>query len=177
MALAAQLAVLIAQTRRQAGLQEALAEERLLHRLALALVAAPDLATMLAQLAAALQPLGLADRLFLLEGEALEVLGALSGTGQSLLATEHAFSRSVARWVYEHAKPLHLLDAQSDDAFKERQSIAALGLSTIFAAPVEAAGQPRRVLYLDSQSALETGSGALRTLVGAAEIVAAWLSR
>lgn len=115
------------------------------------------------------------DRAFLLAGEALTPVAAVDGRGGAL-ASDARPSRSVCRHVFDTATAVRMLDAQNSEQWGSQQSIQAMDLRTIVAAPVLREGVPAGVLYVDSadvmqrlgareQALLEAAAGAFAPLV------------
>jgi GAF domain-containing protein len=157
--------------RYQTGFEEL---ERL-QRLAVPAIAATRLDDLLAPLAAEALALTGAERLMLLKGPSLACEAAYGPQGP-LPAAQDA-SGTIVRWVWEHGEPLHLLDAQSDEAFQTQRSVVALGLRTVYAVPVEHQGRRHGVLYLDTPRLSEPNAQAVHTLARMAGLVGAFLSR
>ena len=91
----------------------------------------------------------------------------LAADGSAATATGTPVSTGICDWVLAHGEPLHLVDVQDDEAFAERRSVMALGLRTVFAAPLP--GHPGLLLYFDSQRVLDAPPGTLATLARLAE--------
>jgi GAF domain-containing protein len=177
MALGRQVAITIGNARRLERYRNGYEELQVLHRLALATLGVTELEAFLAPIAAEAVRLCDADRALLLVGEDLTCAAALDGTGKLLAAGAGDVSTSVSRWVFEHGEPLHLLDAQSDEAYQSKKSIQALGLRTIFAVPVTFQGKRLGVLYLDNTRMGEANPAGLHTLARLGDMIGAFLGR
>jgi transcriptional regulator with GAF, ATPase, and Fis domain len=88
------------------------------------------------------------------EKGALKVRAARGTTGE-LALDDRSISASIANQVALTGEPLIVADAQSDVAFKERQSIASLSLRSILCVPLRVSGKTTHVLLLEHRA--ETG--------------------
>jgi GAF domain-containing protein len=107
-------------------------------------------------------------------GDGLEPLGTYDAAGRPL--PHAAGSRGAAEWVYREGRALHVLDALPDQPFSQRESFQALGLQSVFAAPIRDEEGVCGVLYLDSQRFSPPSPLAARLLSGAAELLQTFLA-
>ena len=87
-----------------------------------------------------------------------------------------AFSRSITDDVLRTREYVLIPVASADDRYRESESVHALGLRTVLALPVPAAGNVRGVLYLDSRVPCDANlTGSVSFLEGIASIIGATL--
>ncbi len=87
-----------------------------------------------------------------------------------------AFSRSITDDVLRTREYVLIPVASADDRYRESESVHALGLRTVLALPVPAAGGVRGVLYLDSRVPCDANlTGSVSFLEGIASIIGATL--
>jgi GAF domain-containing protein len=177
MALARQVAIAITNTRRLQRYQNAFDEAQVLQRLALAMLGHTTVEGAMAAVAGEALPLSGASRALLLSAPDLAPRCAFDATGGQLPAAGVAVSQSVSGWVLESGKPLHLVDAQTDENFQSRQSVVSLDLHTIVAVPVAFGERKLGVLYLDHPRIVEEDPTALHTLARIGEMLGAFLAR
>ncbi|MEB3328140.1 MAG: GAF domain-containing protein [Candidatus Sericytochromatia bacterium] len=178
MALARQVAIALSNARRLEQYRNAHAEHEVLNRLAVALLRVDTLEAGFARVAAEAVPLCGVSRAVWLDGpDPGQLRHAFDATGQQLDAREAAISRSTVQWVFEEGQPLHLVDAQDDEAFQHRASVQALGLHTIFAVPIRQGEHVAGVLYLDHPMVVEDNPAAVHTLLRIADLFGAFWSR
>jgi GAF domain-containing protein len=176
MARGRQVAIAIGNARRLEQYRNGYEELTVLHRLALATLGLTDLEAFMRPVAQEAVRLCDADRVILLVGDELACKAAIDRQGGSLPAPSD-ISSGVSQWVLEHGEPLHLLDAQSEEAFQSRKSIQTLGLRTIFAVPVVHAGKRLGVLYLDHTRMGDPNPQGLHALARIGEMVGAYIGR
>ncbi|MDB5098036.1 MAG: multi-sensor signal transduction histidine kinase, partial [Cyanobacteria bacterium RYN_339] len=170
MALAHAVAIAVSRARRQLADAAELIELELIERLALECVGLPSLAEIATRaLNAGLELVGGYDACFLVE----------TAKGMHTVASvgSPAVSSSVYRWVLDNGAPLHLVDAQTDEAFAAAASIMALGLRTIHAAPVAYAGQVLGALYFESTRLEESETATLSILSRLGTLMGAFVAR
>jgi GAF domain-containing protein len=177
MALGRQVAITIGNARRLEQYRNGYEELAMLHRLALATLGLTDLEAFLKPVAAEAVRLCDADRVLLLVGEGLACSAGIDRQGRVLPEAPTDISSGVGQWVLEHGEPLHLLDAQSEEAFQSRKSIQTLGLRTIYAVPVTHEGKRLGVLYMDHTRMGDPNPHGLHALARIGEMVGAFLSR
>jgi GAF domain-containing protein len=176
-ALAKTATAAIGEARRLADLERRVHELEIVARAASAIVGLQTLGGAFAAVAAEALLASGAERALLLLGPNLEIAAGCHRDGQVLdVAQQHA-SASAGRWVFDRGEPLHLLDAQDDEIFANAQSVMALGLQTIVAAPISHAGERLGVLYLDDRRLAERDTAVLGVLVRLGELLGAFLVR
>ncbi|MDB5100970.1 MAG: hypothetical protein JWM80_5391 [Cyanobacteria bacterium RYN_339] len=170
MAIAAALAehaagAIVAHRRRELA-EAAAAEQAVAARMALAAARAGTLEALLPAVRAEAEALCGADRVVVLLGSALAAVepGA-------------AYSRTIARWVYEQRQPLHLLDPRADKLFNAQASVRDLGGRTLDLAPILHRGDVLGVLYTDHPYDALPRPGGLAGLMRVAEALGALLAR
>jgi hypothetical protein len=150
----------------------AAAEARLLLEAAEELVGLTDRAAAFAGVArAALEASG-AERALWLDGPQLACRAAWGADGALAPGSQHV-SQGVLAMLADLAAPMQVLDAQAEDALGGRESVLALGLRTILAAPIGGHG----VLYLDAARVQEPAPGIERVLGRLAALLAGFLER
>lgn len=157
--------------REQARQADMLAELALASRIGLAAAGAADLAALVPALAREAAEVTGADRLLVLLGDAL----APAASWQT--QPELPYSATIARWVHEHGRALHVLDPREEVDFQLQASVQALGGRTTDAAPIVYAGRRWGVLYSDHPYDAATRPGALAGLGRLADAVGALLAR
>jgi transcriptional regulator with GAF, ATPase, and Fis domain len=93
-----------------------------------------------------------ADRGFLVlkHGEQLEFKAVRNWSRNELEEGEERLSRAILTEVLRRGEPLCVRDALSDPRFADRQSVLALQIRSVLAAPLEVEGSIAGVLYLET---------------------------
>lgn len=168
-ALGLHVAGIIASARRLDAARANAERQTLVNEAARAALSAPDRDAARQVIAkAAINAVG-AERALWLAGPNLACRAGWDATG-SRQPPDQAFSASIANWAQAAQEPVALIDHDEPPAgFTPGQSVLALGLRSVCAAPLGALG----VLYLDSRRVVEPAPGALALLAELASLFAA----
>ena len=78
---------------------------------------------------------------------------AARGTdGHALVQDDFSLSSSVVEQVWQKQEPLLTIDAQADEALRERASIVAYGIRSVMCAPLRVRGHGVGIVYVDSRN-------------------------
>ena len=85
-------------------------------------------------------------------GQKLRFTAARGADGHALVQADFSLSSSVVDQVWQKQEPLLTIDAQADEALRERASIVAYGIRSVMCAPLRVRGHGVGIVYVDSRN-------------------------
>ncbi|MGH2487948.1 MAG: GAF domain-containing protein, partial [Ktedonobacterales bacterium] len=115
-----------------------------------------DLEEVLGRVMAQLIEVVRAERGFLMlwdeASQKLRFTAARGTDGHALIQDDFNLSSSVVEQVWQKQEPLLTIDAQADEALRERASIVAYGIRSVMCAPLRVRGHGVGIVYVDSRN-------------------------